>query len=193
MDSLKNLKHERMAQLLADGKTQMEAYAGAGFGGSPKAHASNTYNRYPDIQARVATILDERRRVIDEGRAKAVEEAAVDKAWVLRNLKDVVERCLQARPVMQGGKPVMIDTPNGEIAPAYVFQPQGANKALELIGKELGMFVERSEVGKPGEFAELDDKELDEELARVEARGLIERVADRSAKGDRGRKGRTTV
>jgi hypothetical protein len=28
----------------------------------------------------------------------------------------------------------------------------GANKALHLLGLELGMFVERKETGKPGEF-----------------------------------------
>jgi hypothetical protein len=28
----------------------------------------------------------------------------------------------------------------------------GANKALHLLGLELGMFVEREETGKPGEF-----------------------------------------
>lgn len=43
----------------------------------------------------------------------------------------------------------------------------GASRALQLIGMEaFGMFVERHEVGNPGDFARLTDEEL---RARVEA------------------------
>ena len=33
-------------------------------------------------------------------------------------------------------------------------------RATELLGKEAGMFVDRREVGTPGEFARLDDSAL---------------------------------
>ena len=35
-------------------------------------------------------------------------------------------------------------------------------RALELIGKEFGMFVDRKEVGKPGDFSEYTDEQLDQ-------------------------------
>jgi hypothetical protein len=35
-----------------------------------------------------------------------------------------------------------------------------ANKALELLGKEIGMFIDRKEIGEPGEFSRMSDEEL---------------------------------
>jgi hypothetical protein len=35
----------------------------------------------------------------------------------------------------------------------FIYNGSVANKALELIGKELGMFIDRKEVGGPNEFA----------------------------------------
>jgi hypothetical protein len=51
-----------------------------------------------------------------------------------------------------------------------------ANRALELIGKQLGMFIERREDGKPGDFSHLSDEELDAQLTqRLKARGLTDK------------------
>jgi hypothetical protein len=44
---------------------------------------------------------------------------------------------------------------------AYVYNGSVANKALELIGKELGMFIDRKEVGGPNEFSRMSDEELE--------------------------------
>jgi hypothetical protein len=53
-----------------------------------------------------------------------------------------------------------------------------ANRALELIGKELGMFINRREQGRPGEFSDLTDEQLDEEIKKhLLARGMTERQA----------------
>ena len=35
-----------------------------------------------------------------------------------------------------------------------------ANRALELLGKQQGMFIDRHEVGQPNEFANWTDEEL---------------------------------
>ncbi len=40
-----------------------------------------------------------------------------------------------------------------------------ANRGLELIGRALGVFVDRKEVGGPGEFDHLNDEELEREIA----------------------------
>jgi phage terminase small subunit len=55
--------------------------------------------------------------------------------WVLDNLKTVAERCMQAEPLYNK---------DGDIV-EYTFQAPGANKALELIGKHLGMFTDKIE------------------------------------------------
>lgn len=48
--------------------------------------------------------------------------------------------------------------------------------ALVDIGKHLGMFVERKEVGKPGEFRELSDAERYQEIARLIGRVRAEKA-----------------
>ena len=45
-----------------------------------------------------------------------------------------------------------------EVPGAYVYNGRVANKALELIGKELGMFIDPKEVGGPNEFARMSDE-----------------------------------
>ena len=62
--------------------------------------------------------------------------------------------------------------------------PQAANRALELLGKELGMFVDRSEFGRPGEFERLSrmtEAELDAEEARIVAEINIEHERKKGA------------
>ena len=62
--------------------------------------------------------------------------------YVIRSLVNVAERCQQAEEVLdrQGN-------PTGE----YRFDSSGANKALELLGKNLKLWTEKTEVtGKDG-------------------------------------------
>ena len=75
MPVLKNARRERLAQGLAAGKTQNEAYREAGY--SP--HKSNAARMAgePDIQARVAEIQD-----------KAADKAAVTIASVTKQLQE---------------------------------------------------------------------------------------------------------
>jgi len=68
-------------------------------------------------------------------------------AYVLRNLKEIVERCMQHKPVTDAnGDPVFVETPTGKIAAAYTFRPDAAVSALKLLGTELGMFIQRHAV-----------------------------------------------
>ena len=45
-------------------------------------------------------------------------------------------------------------------------------KALELLGKHWGLFVERHEVGGPGDFVKLTDAEIDAEIMALGAHRL---------------------
>jgi len=80
-----------------------------------------------------------------------VEKTSVSKAWVIAKLVENVERAMQVVPVLdrQGN-------PTGD----YTYQGNVANRALELIGKEYGMFIDRKEIGGAGAFDHLDDDEL---------------------------------
>ena len=86
---------------------------------------------------------------------RAVEKTAISKAWVIEKLVENVERAMQAEPVRR-------KTGDGEeeVTGEFVYNGSVANKALELIGKELGMFIDRKEIGDPGEFERMSDEEL---------------------------------
>lgn len=76
------------------------------------------------------------------------EKAELSEAWILDKLRDNVERSMVAVPVMvfDHDKKQMVES--GE----YTYQGNVANKALELIGKHRGMFVERTETKHSGGF-----------------------------------------
>jgi phage terminase small subunit len=73
--------------------------------------------------------------------------------YVVQSLMDTLERCLQAKPVLdRAGKPVLVETPEGVMAAAYTFDAQHALKASELLGKHLGLFADKTDKkdGKEG-------------------------------------------
>lgn len=67
-------------------------------------------------------------------RAKRVE---VSQDWVLENLKKVFERCMQEEAVTDK---------DGNFTGVFNFKDSGANKSLELIGRHLGMFIDKKEI-----------------------------------------------
>jgi hypothetical protein len=62
-------------------------------------------------------------------------------------------------------------TNDGEEVRKFSYQGNAANRALELLGKELGMFIDRKVVGKPGDFADMTDDELDAQIEELISRG----------------------
>jgi phage terminase small subunit len=146
---LTNPRHERFAQELAKGKSQSEAYELAGWkGGQKNAHR---LGKDEGILRRVAELLAERDETARKATEKAVERLAIDRGWVIGKLVENVERAMQAVPVTRKENGDEVCT--GE----YRYEGSVANRALELLGKELGMFIDRKEQGAPGEFAELDN------------------------------------
>lgn len=156
MPALTNKKQERFALELAKRTPQGQAYEIAGYKRNDQ-HASRLA-KTGKIQARVAE-LQERLT------AKVVEKTAISRIWVLDMLRENLERALQHRAVLDAeGKPT------GE----YRYEGHVANRALELIGKELGMFIDRKEFRHTvGEFDKMSDAELVQTLAQ-EAQLLLE-------------------
>lgn len=56
--------------------------------------------------------------------------------WVIQNLKKVYKRCMQVVPVTDKE-----GNPTGE----FKFEASAANKSLELLGKTLGIFIDKKE------------------------------------------------
>lgn len=117
--TLANPRHERFAQELASGKSQFEAHGNAGF----KAHRGNASLLAQDksIVARVDEIISATREMGRAATDKAAEALSIDRQWVMARL---IENAASARE-------------SEDYAPS--------NRALELLGKEIGMFVDRSE------------------------------------------------
>lgn len=147
MAALKNARHERFAQALAKGQSADEAYQTAGY-------AENRGNA-----ARLKANEHVLKRV-EELTERAADKAVLSKAWVLERLRQNAETCMALD---------FVRDPNGEATATVTHNPAAANKALELLGKELGMFIDRAEIGKPGDFERMTDDELARFIARAAA------------------------
>lgn len=161
---LSNPKHELFAQELANGVSACQAYEKAGF--KPDGGNASRLQNDDRIKQRVAALLSERARKHDKATEKAVKELGITKQWVLAKLVTNAERALERD------------------------DGSTANRALELIGKEQGMFIDRKESGAPGDFAGLQSaeevldlvrKELGDETAALLAAALGKREAETAA------------
>lgn len=151
MSALNNAKHEHFAQLVAKGEAIDKAYVLAGY--SEKGASPSGQRLLRD--ARVRGRVEELRIAVQE---RTIERAAVDRVWVLEQLKTNLKRAMQVEPVLDSK-----GNPTGE----YTYEGSVANRALELIGKELGMFVERKRVG-PLNIEDLTDDELAQLVEQLE-------------------------
>ena len=82
-------------------------------------------------------------QAITEAKKKRSEKVNITAEYVLGNLVEVAERCMQKRPVlnMKGEQVVDEDGAN-----KWTFDSKGANRALELLGKHVGCFVDKVEL-----------------------------------------------
>jgi phage terminase small subunit len=135
MAILRNPRWERFAQELAGGTTAGQAYELAGFSPNP-ANAWRLHQR-EEIGRRIDEILDQKQRAADKAVENAAEKAGVDAFWVMRRLR--TNSVLAAR--------------RGDTA--------ASNRAAELIGKHIGMFIEKKQI----EISYIDD--ADEYLAKI--------------------------
>ena len=103
--------------------------------------------------------------------AERSERTEVTQDYVLNSIVETIERCKQAEPVKyQNGEPVFIDTPDGDVAPAYKFNATAilnrcghdsfghGVEVEDLVGRRLAhsevdpieAVIESNEVVKPG-------------------------------------------
>ncbi len=90
-------------------------------------------------------------KAIAAAQAKRSGRVEVSQDYVITSIVETMERCKQASPVLdRGGNHVMVETPSGEMAPAFTFNAKDVLKGAELLGRHLGMF---SGEGPDGEDA----------------------------------------
>ena len=154
MRTLRNPRYERFAYGLAEGKPAYQAYIDAGFAkvGAAQSACRLLKNQRAGIRERVAEILQEREQIDAAGTKLAIERTAINKEWVIERLRENVERAMQAQPVLDRA-----GNPTG----SYVYNGAAANRALELLGKELGMFIERRENKIVDEFDSMTTEQIE--------------------------------
>jgi len=158
MPVLKHAKHERFAQELANGVPGTGAYILAGY----KKDSGNAARLQQDdrIIQRVSEILSEREAIHAQATAIAIEKTALTKEWVIEKLRKnaliaLGEEKLKASVFVKSA---------GEVKEIEITARDAgaANRALELLGKEMGMFIDRHEIGGPGDFDHMSDEELNQ-------------------------------
>lgn len=90
----------------------------------------------PYIRARIGELMDERNK-----------RTLVHQDFVIYNLVEVSQRCLQKVPVMvfDPVKKAMVQKTDEEGNNVWEFDSAGANRALELLGKHMKMFTDKTE------------------------------------------------
>lgn len=123
MPVLDNPKWERFAQALAKGAKQEDAYTLCGY--APSRSSASRLSSNANILARVKELQN-----------FTAEMAVLDRSWVISRLMSNADRAMQSESIKDA---------DGKETGEYKYDGTVANRALELLGKELGMFVERSE------------------------------------------------
>lgn len=142
MGILRNAKHEHFAQLIVKGVSATDAAAGAGYAEKRAQITGSELLKNSMISVRITEL----RALASE---RVTEKTGIDKAWVMNQLVEIVHMGKALEPVI--GK-------DGETTGELKQNLAAANKALELIGKEFAMFVERKEI----RTGPLDDLEHDQ-------------------------------
>lgn len=163
MPALPRPKDETLAQRLAkSNETMAQSYREAGFGGLDPATISRKCNQ-AHIQGRVAELREMRSKVIQRVVAQEMESShaiaqkiGATKEKILSMLYWNAQRCLRGQPVLNE---------QGEQIPGrYTGRPDSAgfNQSIKLLGLEAhGMFVEKLEIGSPGDFSRMNDEEFE--------------------------------
>lgn len=74
---------------------------------------------------------------ISEAMSRRAERLDISQDYILAALREIVERTMQAAPVMRKGEQVVDEDGNH----VWAFDAKNACRALELLGKHLGMFT----------------------------------------------------
>ena len=144
MPLLKNPKHEIFAQERVRGATQGAAAVAAGYSERTARTTGSKIEKSQTVRARIEELraqADRKRAVQAKRQSEDIIDAlAMDKAWVLDHLQKVFRKAMDI----------------GQLA--------AANRSLELMGKEIGMFVDRKNVT----VRDADRMSKDELLVEIE-------------------------
>ncbi|MCL2548572.1 MAG: terminase small subunit [Symbiobacteriaceae bacterium] len=96
---------------------------------------------------------------VHELQKEQAERLCIDADWTVLRFVELAERCMQITPVMEWDRASKEYVPTGE----YQFDSRGANRALELLGKHLGMFSDKQDAASSFASAIIDAYERGKE------------------------------
>lgn len=79
-------------------------------------------------------------RAVAAAQAKRAQRVEVTQDYVISNLVEIVERSMQRAPVTNRKGEQIKDSKGRDV---WCFDAKGANRALELLGKHLGVFTDK--------------------------------------------------
>ena len=108
------------------------------------------------------------RAAIEDGQTKRAERVKVDQNYVITNLLEIVERCMQRAAITDSA---------GEETGVWKFDARGATGAIKLLGEHLGMFNQKTQEVDDDIFAGLV---RDFVRSDISARAELRRQAEQS-------------
>lgn len=130
-----NNKHELFCREYIVDYNGTQAAIRAGYSKKTAHVQASTMLKNPKVLARVRELQKEQ-----------TERLAITSDWVVHQLVDVVQKSKEPVPVMEWDYEEKKLVKSGE----FTFDSKGATKALELIGKHLGMYTDKMEVSAAG-------------------------------------------
>lgn len=164
MPALQNPRHERFAQNLAKGMHQGKAYKDAGYSAAYRS-SSSLLARKQHIRARVDEILKARGEAATQTFVAVERKFELTRQWVVEKLVKNAEIALGERPIQHRGEA------------EYRYDGAVAARSLELLGREVGLFVERKQIDVIADVKRLSDAELLQQI-RETAGELLELTAE---------------
>ncbi len=105
---------------------------------------------------------------IDSKEEKIIEELEISQKYVLKTILDTVERCRQAKPVLnKKGEQVYCENLEGDVVPAYKFDSGAVLKGSELLGKFLGIFNEKPAGNTQINFFQAANMQINESVQKL--------------------------
>lgn len=161
-------KHEKFCIGIAEGMTAEKAYIEAGYSRKGAAQSASRLLRNAEIQARINVL----RNAMAE---RAIRRTTLTRAYVINCLMTIVEQCMQQEPIRDK---------DGTHLGYVPYNPTAAIRALELLGKELGLFKglpERSKALEPMTLEEMErrEAEIGRRLEELEQEAQTQRARKR--------------